>query len=154
MTSRIPIHSRFAGNMLVVAGGVFLAIVSRIWATGTIEWIGVGIGLGALLIGLYSAAMTARGMFERGVDGLIALLGAWTIASSFIYSGATRLDFALWEGVGLALLGAIGLIAHEQTTERVVHELEVTHRAEVEEGAAQMRTPEAADPGARTPFER
>lgn len=154
MTSPIPIHSRFASNLLVAAGGVFLALVSRIWATGTIEWIGVGIGLGALLIGLYAAAMTARGTVERGVDLLIALLGAWTIASSFIYSGATRLDFALWEGVGLALLGAVGLIAHEQTTERVVHELEVTHRAEVAEGAAEARASEARDPAARTPFER
>lgn len=154
MISRIPIHSRFAGNMLVAVGGVFLAIVSRIWASGTVEWIGVGIGALALVVGLGSMAATARGMTERGIDLLIAVLGAWTIVASLIFSGTTRLNLALWEGIGLALLGAAGLIAHEQTTERVVHELEVTHRAEVEEGRAGAPAPEARAPGARTPLER
>lgn len=149
MISRIPIHSRFAGNMLVAVGGVFLAIVSRIWVAGTVEWIGVGIGAAVLVIALGSMAATARGMSERGIDLLIAVLGAWTIVASLVFSGTTLLNLALWEGIGLALLGAVGLIAHEQTTERVVHQLEVTHRAEVEEGA-----PGARAPGARTPAER
>lgn len=154
MISRIPIHSRFAGNMLVAVGGVFLAIVSRTWAAGTVEWIGVGIGALAVLIGLGAMAATARGMAERGIDLLVAVLGAWTIVASLVFDGTTLLNLALWEGIGLAVLGAIGLIAHEQTTERVVHELEVTHRAEVEEGRAGTFGPEARAPGARTPLER
>lgn len=154
MISRVPIHSRFAGNMLVAVGGVFLAIVSRIWAAGTVEWIGVGIGALAVLIGLGAMAATARGMSERGIDLLVAVLGAWTIVASLVFSGATLLNLALWEGIGLALLGAVGLIAHEQTTERVVHELEVTHRAEVEEGRAETPASEARTPGARTPLGR
>lgn len=130
MISRFPIHNRFASNMLVVAGGMFLAVVSGIWTAGTIQWIGIIVGACAVLIGLGAAAGTARGNSERGIDLLIGLLGAWTIVASLIFSGTTRLDFALWEGVAFAVLGAIGLILHEQTTERVVHELEVTHGAE------------------------
>jgi hypothetical protein len=130
MTNNLPIHHRFASGLMLASGGAFLAIVSRIWSTGTIEWVGAGIGVVALLGGLALAARGARGTFERGVDGLTALLGAWTIVASFAYSGTTRLDLALWEGVGFALLGAAALLAHELTTERVVHELEVTHRSE------------------------
>lgn len=155
MISRIPIHSRFAGNMLVAVAGVFLAIVSRIWAEGTVEWIGVGVGAAVLVIALGSMAATARGMAERGIDLLIAVLGAWTIVASLVFDGTTLLNLALWEGIGLAVLGAIGLIAHEQTTERVVHELEVTHRAEVEAGTADPLAPGARSPGARsTPLGR
>ncbi len=141
MISRISIHNRFATSMLVATLGVFLAIVSRIWAPGTVEWIGVGVGAGAILIGLAAAAATARGMVERAIDALIVVLGAWTVVASLVYSGTTRLDLAFWSGVGLALLGACGLIAHERTTERVVHELEVTHRADVAAQAQAGRTP-------------
>lgn len=130
MTSRFPIHIRFIYGLAMVAAGMFLALVSRIWADDTVQWIAIVIGAIALLGGLAAAALTSRGPLERGSDLLISLLGVWTIASAFIFDGTTRLDFALWEGVALALLGGVGLFLHEQTTERVVHELQVTHRAE------------------------
>ena len=125
MTDRFSIHRRFAWGLAAATAGAFLAIVSGLWATGTIEWIGFAVGVGALMGGV-GMLMAARGPMERGLDLLVAALGAWTIIASFAYDGGTRLDLARWEGVALALLGAAAMVVHERTTERVVHQLEVT----------------------------
>ena len=63
---------------------------------------------------------------QRALDGLIALLGAWTIVEAFIFDGNDLKWWSFASAAALAALSVIGLIAHESNTERVVHELSVT----------------------------
>ena len=66
-----------------------------------------------------------RGNVQRGIDGLIGGLGAWTIVASLVFSGTvvTWLGFA--SGAAFVGLAFVGLTLHELYTERVVHSIEV-----------------------------
>jgi hypothetical protein len=70
-------------------------------------------------------ALKGRGNVQRGLDGLVAILGAWTIVASLVFSGSvvTWLGFA--SGAAFVALAFIGLTIHELYTERVVHSIEV-----------------------------
>ncbi len=72
-----------------------------------------------------AVALKGRGNVQRGLDGLVAILGAWTIVASLVFSGSviTWLGFA--SGAAFVALAFIGLTIHELYTERVVHSIEV-----------------------------
>jgi hypothetical protein len=62
----------------------------------------------------------------RALEGLIALVGAWTIVEAFAFEGNNLEWWSFASAAALALLAAIGLGVHEMSTERVVHELTVS----------------------------
>lgn len=79
------------------------------------------------------------------VGGLVAVLGAWTIVASLVFVPTTAATLGFASALGFVALGVVGLTAHELTTERVVHSLEV----EESEGARRPladRQPVAASP--------
>ena len=59
------------------------------------------------------------------LDGLLAILGLWSIVEAIVFTG-NNLE---WVSFATALVAAgiatVGLLIHEMTTERVVHELSV-----------------------------
>jgi hypothetical protein len=118
--------------LLLTAG--FLVVASQVWTGGTLEWL--FIAGGAVMI-LFAAADAVReNVGQRAVDGLIALLGAWTVIQAIIFDGNDLKWWSFASAVALAALSVLGLIAHESNTERVVHELSVT--------SDRPRTPTAA----------
>ncbi|HXR14438.1 MAG TPA: hypothetical protein VN740_07225 [Solirubrobacteraceae bacterium] len=88
-------------------------------------WLMFGAGIAALALAAPAIMVVARGPTQRGLDGMIGLLGVWTIVASMVFGGAaiTWLGFA--SGVALVALALAGLIIHELSTERVVHSFEV-----------------------------
>jgi hypothetical protein len=87
-------------------------------------WVMLGIGVAALVLS-GTLALPGRGRSQRMLDGLIGLLGAWTVVASLVFSGSvvTWLGFA--SGIAFVALAVIGLTLHELYTERVVHSFEV-----------------------------
>jgi hypothetical protein len=118
--------------LLLVAG--FLVVASQVWTGDTLQWLFVAGGV-AMILGAAADAIHENVM-QRGLDGLIALLGAWTIVEAFIFEGNDLKWWSFASAAALAVLSVAGLIAHEYNTERVVHELSVTTRRD--------RTPAAA----------
>jgi hypothetical protein len=118
---RIDFISRLA--LLLVAG--FLIIATQVWGSSTIEWLFI-VG-GIVMIALAAGGLGAAPGSQRALDGLVALLGVWSIVQAIVFDGSTLewVSFAT-AAVG-ALLATIGLTVHEMTTERVVHELSVTN---------------------------
>ena len=117
-------NSRYLTNIgLAIAGG-FLVVVSQVWSVSVFMWVMLGIGVAALALA-GGIAVRGRGATQRALDGIIGLLGAWTIVASLVFSGSvvTWLGFA--SGVAFAALAVIGLTLHELNTERVVHSFEV-----------------------------
>jgi peptidoglycan/LPS O-acetylase OafA/YrhL len=110
--------------LLLVAG--FLVVASQVWTGDTLQWLFVAGG--AVMILLAAADAVRDHVGQRALDGLIALLGAWTIVQAFIFEGTDLKWWSFASAVALAALSTIGLIAHESNTERVVHELSVTGR--------------------------
>ncbi|HVW18823.1 MAG TPA: hypothetical protein VHB30_11300 [Solirubrobacteraceae bacterium] len=111
--------------LLFLAG--FLVVASQVWTGDTLQWLFLGGGAAMIVVALADAIRES--MAQRGLDGLIALLGAWTVVESLVFEGGDLKWWSFASGAALAGLAAIGLVIHEASTERVVHELSVRHEA-------------------------
>ena len=119
---RIDFISRLA--LLLVAG--FLIVATQVWAFGTIEWLFI-VG-GIVMIALAAGALGMAPGPQRTLDGLVGLLGVWSIVQAIVFEGSTLQWVSFTTAAVGALLATIGLTIHELTTERVVHELSVVSR--------------------------
>ena len=119
---RIDFISRLA--LLLVAG--FLIVATQVWAVGTIEWLFI-VG-GIVMIALAAGALGMAPGPQRTLDGLVGLLGVWSIVQAIVFEGSTLEWVSFTTAAVGALLATVGLTIHELTTERVVHELSVVSR--------------------------
>lgn len=115
----------FLSRMTLLIGAAFLAFASQAWSGDTLQWIFVAGG--ALMIVVALADMVKDNIAQRSLDALVVLLGAWTIVEAFVFGGNNLQWWSFASAAALAGLATLGLIAHETTTERVVHELSVSH---------------------------
>lgn len=117
---RMHFFSRLA--LLLVAG--FLVVASQVWTGDTLQWLFAAGGV--VMIAGAALDATRPEPVQRMLDGAIGVLGAWTIFEAFAFE-ATNLEWwSFGSACALALLSAVGLVRHEMSTERVVHELSVT----------------------------
>jgi hypothetical protein len=127
---RMHFFSRLA--LLLMAG--FLVVASQVWADDTLQWLfaagGVLMIAGAAIDGIRAAGP------QRALAGVIGLLGAWTVAEAFLFENTNLEWWSFGSAVALAALATIGLVLHEMSTERVVHELSVTKSHEPTPAAA------------------
>jgi hypothetical protein len=120
----VSMNSRYLTNAGLALIGGFTVVASQVWLPATFMWLMFSAGILAVLLST-AIALKGRGNVQRGIDGVVAGLGAWTIVASLVFSGSvvTWLGFAAGAAfVGLAL---VGLTLHELSTERVVHSIEV-----------------------------
>lgn len=117
-------NSRFMTNVSLIVGGAFLVVASFAWGVSVFQWIMLGIGIIALLT-TGAVVLPRRGLVQRALDGTIAVLGAWTIVASMVFSGSTVTWLGFASGCAFVGLALIGLTVHELRTERVVHSIEV-----------------------------
>jgi hypothetical protein len=111
---------RFVTNMLLAFAGAFVAVASQAFGATTAGWIAFGVGI-AVLLGLgLSQLDRSRGLVQRALDGLTALLAIWTVVASVVFTGAALSWLTLGEAIGLFLFAAVGLLAHELSQEGVV----------------------------------
>jgi hypothetical protein len=129
---RIDFISRLA--LLLLAG--FLLISTQVWAMGTVEWLFI-VG-GIVMIGLAIAAIGQVSGLQRTLDGILALVGVWSIVQAIVFDGTTLEWVSFATAAAAALIATIGLTIHEMTTERVVHELSVTRSEERTSGHARV----------------
>ena len=127
-------NSRFLTNSVLSLLGAFTVVASQVWAPATFMWLMFGAGVVAVLAA-GAIVLRARGNAQRSLDGIVGILGAWTIVASLVFSGSvvTWLGFAT--GAALVGLALIGLTLHELYTERVVHSFEVRTPAQQSEFA-------------------
>jgi hypothetical protein len=116
---RTDFISRLA--LLILAG--FLLISTQVWAMGTVEWLFIVGGIG--MIALAAASLSRPAGPQRTLDLLLAILGVWSIVQAIVFDGSTLEWVAFATAAAGALLATVGLVIHEATTERVVHELRV-----------------------------
>lgn len=117
---RIEFLSRLA--LLVVAA--FLVVATQAWSGGTLEWLFI---VGGVVTVLLAAADYGTGTaLQRGLDGVLGVLGIWSIVEAIAFGGGTLEWVSFATAVAAGLLAIAGLAAHEASTERVVHELQVT----------------------------
>lgn len=123
---------RFISNLLLALAGALLVVASMSFSVATTEWIAFGIGLAVLaMVGIVQLDR-GRGLPQRALDGLAGALGIWTVVASVIFTGVTLTWLSFGEGLGFAALALAGLVAHELSSERIVHSLAIEERSVVE----------------------
>ncbi len=104
--------ARFTANFIVLLLGATLVVITFAFFAATVDWVGLGVGAAAILVSLCSFALRHQGAYQRVADVAICALGTWTIVAARVLANSGRwLEFSA--GVGLAALGAIGLIVRE-----------------------------------------
>lgn len=117
-------NSRYLTNIALAIYGGFMVVASQVWSPAVFMWLMFAGGVGAVaLIG--SVLIPGRGTSQRALDGVIGILGAWTIVASLVFAGSTVTWLGFASGVAFVGLALIGLSLHELYTERVVHSIEV-----------------------------
>jgi hypothetical protein len=94
-----------------------------------------GVGALAVLLG-GGIVLSSRGPAQNALDGLIGMLGAWTVLASLVFTGSTVTWLGFASGAAFVALALIGLTLHELLTERVVHSIEVRTATAEQEFAA------------------
>ena len=123
--------NRFFSNATLGVAGGFLIVASQVFNDSTFEWLAFGIGIVAVALS-GAIALKNRGNVQRGLDLATAAVGAWTIVETLIFSGATNTWLGFASGAAFVALALAGLTAHELSTERVVHSIEISNSENVD----------------------
>jgi peptidoglycan/LPS O-acetylase OafA/YrhL len=127
---RIEFFSRLA--LLVVAA--IMVVATQVWATDTLQWVFIAGGL--VMLVLAAAPGGAGTRRQRMLSAVVAVVGIWAIVQAAIFQGDTMMWVSFGTAVAGGLLAIAGLIDHEMSTERVVHELQVTTPVTARSGAS------------------
>jgi hypothetical protein len=120
----MKLSSRFLLDSLFVLAGAFLTVASMAWAANTAGWTAFGVSAGVAVLAVASAALAKKGSRRLG-HGLIGLVALWSVAAALIFSGTALTWLVFADAIAVGVLALADLAAHEATTERIVHQLEV-----------------------------
>ena len=120
----MKLSSRFLLDSLFVVAGAFLTVASMAWAAGPAGWTAFGVSVGVTVLAAASAAV-AKKTSQRLGHGLIALVGLWSLVAALAFSGPALTWLVFADAIAVGVLALADLAAHEATTERIVHQLEV-----------------------------
>lgn len=129
----------FISRLALLIAGSFLIVATQegVWTGNTaLGWMFVAGGALAILAAAADAMHDA--LEQRGLDLLTAMVGAWMIVEALALTQTDLKWWAFGSAAAIAGLSVIGLVIHEWSTERVVHELRVTHH---EDALRQSGTP-------------
>jgi membrane associated rhomboid family serine protease len=101
-------------TLLLVAG--FLVVASQVWAGRTLEWI--FIVAGAVMILLAAIGSRREDRAQRALDGLVALLGVWSIVEALVFAGSTREWASFATAVAGVVIGTIGVVSTTRISDR------------------------------------
>ena len=120
----MKLSSRFLLDSLFVVAGAFLAVASMAWAAGTAGWTAFGVSAGVTVLAAASAALARKGSRRLG-HGLLGLVALWSVVAALSFSGTALTWLVFADAIAVGVLALADLAAHEATTERIVHSLEV-----------------------------
>ena len=120
----MKLSSRFLFDSLFVVAGAFLTVASMAWAANTAGWTAFGVSAGVAALAAFSAALT-RKTSQRVGHSLLGLIGLWSVAASLAFSGSALTWLVFADAIALGVAALADLAAHEATTERIVHQLDV-----------------------------
>jgi hypothetical protein len=124
----MKLSSRFLLDMLFVVAGAFLTVVSLAWAASLAGWTAFGVFTAVTVIAAVSAGLSVNRSRRLG-HGLIALVALWSLVAALVFSGTLLTWLVFAEAIALGVLALADLAAHEATTERIVHSIEVREPA-------------------------
>jgi hypothetical protein len=120
----MKLSSRFLLDSLFVVAGAFLTVASMAWAADTAGWTAFSVSAGITVLAAASAALAKKTSRRLG-HGLIGLVALWSLVAALAFSGTALTWLVFADAIAVGVLALADLAAHEATTERIVHQLEV-----------------------------
>jgi len=120
----MKLSSRFLLDSLFVVAGAFLAVASLAWAASTAGWTAFGVSTGITVLAAASAALAQKNSRKLG-HGLLGLVALWSLVAALAFSGTVLTWLVFADSIAVGVFALADLAAHEATTERIVHQLEV-----------------------------
>lgn len=111
---------RFLSWLSIAAAGAFLVIVSVSFSPTTIGTLAFAITIGTLVVSAGIAVFDRRYVPSLVTAVVVAVISAWTIVASLIFSQSTVQNLALGASLAISGLAVVGLTAHEVSHERAV----------------------------------
>ncbi len=120
----MALNSRFAlDNTALLAGG-FLAVSAMAFSADVAGWLGFGVSTAVAVVAGLGAAL-ARRPGQKAGHGLLALVALWSLIAALAFSGTLLTWLVFADALAFVAVALGDLTAHELTTERVVHQLDV-----------------------------
>lgn len=116
---------RYLSNLVLALVAGFIVVISQSFGANTVGWLAFAGGITFLVLGILG------GVVDHAPAGIAlavatAVLGIWTIVESLVFGGSPVIWVSFGDALGVLGLAIIALTRHELTTERVVHQLEVS----------------------------
>jgi hypothetical protein len=137
-------RQRFVFSLSALGAAVLLIVAAAAFGPGAVRGVGLGIGIAGAVVSLLFGALLIHHrrpaghpelrMFGHALGLWAALVGAtatvatWEIVGSAVFQPSVSRWLTLANGLVIALLACIGLVAHELSIERVIHVIEVVER--------------------------
>ena len=115
---------RFISNIALAVAGGAVVVASQAFTPSVTGWSTFGVSLGALALLAVVQRDRSRGRVQHLLDAGTGALALWSAVASVVYTGSTLTWLSFAEGCVLVGLALVGLVAHEVSTERVVHSFE------------------------------
>lgn len=118
-------------NYLAVAviAGFLVVVTNGSAADGGLSALVFALSIGLVALAILRVVSIGRKPLAAALPALIGVLSVWTLIASIFFSNDTIRTLGFADGLGILALAVGGLILHEISTERVVHELDVSASA-------------------------
>jgi uncharacterized membrane-anchored protein len=112
---------RFLSWLALGVAAAFLVVVSVSFSPAAIVTLTFAISIGTLVVSAGIAVYDRRYVPSLVTGVVVAVISAWTIVASLIFSQSTVQNLALGASLAVSGLAIVGLTAHEVSNERAAH---------------------------------
>jgi hypothetical protein len=116
--------TRYLSWLAVGVAAAFLVVASSAFSLADIAALAFAISIGSLVASAGVAYISRNSVVSVSTAGVIAVISAWTIVASRVFSDATVQNLAIASSLAVSGLALVGLTAHELSRERAVQPVE------------------------------
>lgn len=109
---------RFISWLVTGVAAAFLVVATYAFSLPTITWLAFAIGAGTLTVSVGVSYAHRKDVATLATGIVTAIVSAWTIVASLVFSQPTVQNLAFASGLALAALALVGITEHELTLER------------------------------------
>jgi hypothetical protein len=120
----MSLSTRYGVDVLGIVAGGFLAVAAVAFSAPLAGWVGFGVFTGLTIVGALGAIFASRPASRIG-HSVLGLVSLWALIAALVFTGPVLTALVFADALAVALVALADLTAHELTTERVVHQLEV-----------------------------
>jgi hypothetical protein len=109
---------RFISWLALAVAGAFLVVVSTSFSVAATTSLAFAVSIGTLVVSAGVAYYDRKSIPAVVTAAVIAVISAWTIVASLVFSQTTLQPLALGASLAISGLAVVGLAAHEVSLER------------------------------------